>query len=334
MAVRIRAAVAWSGGYLAPMTSGELYASTDGELWRLVHGGPSGPAVQIVESSHGLIAIAGDPDGPCELGGTCQLPAGHAVIVWGSQDGQHWTRLGPAKGLGTVEVLGLATFRTGPLVAVVCARYVESADPPQQDCVPASSQDGVTWTRGTPPSPTWVPYRVVAGLGSYEIVGGAGIPRVVAAWWSGDGRTWQAATLETRVPVVHGAISRLLVGRDGLIATGGRSEADTSDWYRTKTGKDWQVDADDAPVGQTPPQDSLPCPGGVVESGAGRFVAARPNGNGWTSFDGNGWTSFDGSTWGDFGTWTPRSRYGCGGTRTFVVLPRGVATWRWYGAGR
>jgi hypothetical protein len=333
MAVRIREVVTWSGGYLAPMGSGEIYASKDGRSWHLVHGGPAGPMTQVVESSRGLIALAGEPRGPCELGGTCELPLGHAVIVWHSQDGEHWTRLGPATGLGTVEVLGLAAFRTGPLVAVVCARYVETADPPQQDCVPASSEDGVTWTRGVPPSPTWVPYRVAAALGTYEIVGGSGSPdMVVGAWWSDDGRAWQAATVEG-LPVMLGAISHLRVGRDGLVATGGFARGDGDEWWRSRTGRSWDRNAYMDPVGETPPQDSMPCPNGFVQSDGHRFVAGKAGGKGWTSLDGYDWTPFDAATWGGLGSWTPRSRYGCGDTGTFVVLPLGVATLSWYGAG-
>jgi hypothetical protein len=332
MAVRIRSVLHWSHGYLAPLVSGELYASIDGRTWNVVRGGPSGPTMQIVDHGGRLIALAGASAGPCELGGTCLLPLGDSVDVWQSDDGTTWTRLGTAAGLGPVEGLGLASLPTGPLVAIVCARYDPRIFPPQSGCVPATSEDGVAWKRAPALADGWVPFRIVAALDKFEIVGGYGSPTRAGAWWSADGRSWQAATVAGSASGTPGVMSRLLAGRGGLMADGDNGRG-ASNWWRSRDGVTWEVNYYHNPAGETPPADAMPCPNGFVESDGDRFVAGAPGGKGWTSLDGYEWTPFQAADWADLQSWNPRSRYGCGGEPTIVVLPGGVATPREYGAG-
>jgi hypothetical protein len=186
--------VQWRGGYVAVGQAsdggqivGAAFASPDGVRWQRTTTGPTfaGVPLHIAATDSRLIAIATRPGPPLSVDG------------WVSTDGMSWT---PQSGLHITAgaITGLAA-RGETIVAV-------GADA-NNDPTLWRSAAAATWTQPALPSTHAIVRNVVAIADGFVALGregqpdsgaGAGAPGVgrPAAWWSADGMTWRALTVE------------------------------------------------------------------------------------------------------------------------------------------
>jgi len=196
----IVAGTAWNGGYVlvgatnASGTNGAIWYSADGRVWHRGAAGNSGTFegmrfVGVAASGGRLVAVAYPED---------TVVLGPAAVVWYSTDGAVWY---PAQSDRVVLNAGIAAGPDGFVVYGVAF----PAGPVMQ-----YSSDGVRWTEPTIPNAVDgdTVTSVVATSDGFAAVGGSlsgtpgqGGPGV--AWWSTDGQTWHAGTVDATFALGH-----------------------------------------------------------------------------------------------------------------------------------
>ncbi len=225
--------VAWHGEYVAvgqlsssTAMRGGVFTSPDGVHWTRVDSGVTflDIPIRLAATRDHLIAIgnlqlpAGCPQGE---GATC-TPA-EAPPVWTSTDARTWTRVDPSL-FGADYLVGV---QAGPRGALIEGETTAAT--------PALwfSPDGASWQRVKLPAAleqaTFSGGAVTAD--GFVVIGrenqpapagvaqqfGYGLP---AAWWSTDGVTWHASTVEGAVANPGAQLGPIDVGSDGLLALG------------------------------------------------------------------------------------------------------------------
>jgi hypothetical protein len=256
---------------------------------------PSGMPTQVVASDDGLLAIA------------TWSPEEVAPPLWHSQDGRTWTPLdSPTWAAGWSQGVGNVVMAGGPSGFVVIA--------PQQlgyCCLPphrvetrniGQSTDGQTWTWLTdaPVFQDAIFTDISATADGFVVTGRTPIRMMddlplgrPAAWFSQDGLTWVAADVEG-AEVVNAQIGQVLVGADGLFATG-VATPDTMWWQRTsawasKDGRAWRL-VDGLDAGLLNARIKLSDGNRMVILGADSLTATSLAA--WTSSDGLTWTRME-----------------------------------------
>ena len=196
----IVAGTSWSGGYVlvgatnASGTNGAIWYSADGRVWQRGAAGDGGTFagmrfVGVAASGGRLVAVAYPED---------TLVLRPAAVVWYSTDGAVWY---PSQSDRVVLNAGIAAGPDGFVVYGVAF----PARPVMQ-----YSSDGVRWAEPTIPNAVDgdTVTSVVATQDGFAAVGGSlsdipgqGGPGV--AWWSTDGQTWHAGTVDATFALGH-----------------------------------------------------------------------------------------------------------------------------------
>lgn len=217
-ATRMRAVVAWHGGFVAggsrddpaaARSSGAIWTSSDGLTWDRVSDGPAfddGRVFGMAATASTIVAVGTTSD---EFRG----PA----VVWLSHDGRQWTRLASA------------SFASGAMraVAVGGPGFVAVGLGTNDDQAAVwTSKDGSTWQQ-VADSPVFAHYTLPVRMAAVTSFAG-GVAAVgwrsdagngsAVAWVSPDGATWAIAP---DLPTFSGAeMNGLTVGQRGLVAVG------------------------------------------------------------------------------------------------------------------
>jgi hypothetical protein len=242
----------------------------DGSAWTTSQTVPgvdsncSGPLVQLVRTSGGYLAVVVPMNVPA-----------YGALLWLSTDGVSWTQLtanGTANGWDDAWAYGPSVrIAAGPegLVAI-------GTDAVGAHATVRFSTDGRSWEPADlPASQAAIPRDVAAFGGGFVIVGRDGAADVQdsetggtfgvgrpAAWISADGRTWAMASVDGDA-VAGGELRRILVGVDGLMATGidtdmGPTTADETRFgpgtvaWTSSDGREWRISGQigaDLPIG-------------------------------------------------------------------------------------
>ena len=252
--------VAWRDGYVAvgqsqnvsltPLgTQATAWFSTDWHTWsRTLLGvpdaGDSAPSrVLSIGSSLVAIGTSGVPH--------CTPPEGEGqvcdplpVALWTSADGRAWQRAPTAAALAGVSPADVAAA-PGGLVLVGDTGWNRPGI--------WTSADGVAWRRESLPLDVFTNAHfagIVAARGGWVLTGFTGglkpgccggfSPKgaTPAAWFSSDGTDWRAASVDGALQASGDWIGRVFVGRDGLVAWGGR---DASYGWTSPDGRHWSA---------------------------------------------------------------------------------------------
>jgi hypothetical protein len=243
-----------SGGLLAvgahkgALTS---WHSNDGLSWAEA---PDAPALEPSPGNHfepgavaavggGWIAVGGEYE-QC-LGDYC---APLRAVVWTTSDGWNWNRAPTTPALANAAMMGIAPW-TGGYVAVGWAGM---------NATIWTSPDAAAWTT-VPDDPIFHPaagadpdagagaLRVTFASGRFVAVGQtfamAGSPAAMV-WWSDDGSTWSAASVELSL---GGAMSQVAAVPTGFMAVGpSGSPSCLGGVWSSSDGQAWQCVASDA----------------------------------------------------------------------------------------
>ena len=248
--------VPWGGGYVAvgqfqntPQSHGQaaawfsadwhgwtrtlldLPATGDSSILRVL---PVGPNLVAIGSSGVLHCVP--PEGE---GMVCDpLP----TAIWTSADGHSWKRASTPAALSGVTVADLAAGPNG-LVLVGDTGWTQPGI--------WTSADGISWSRESLPKNIFAsPHfdAVAYALGGWVVTGYTGGSKPIccvssgsdggapAAWFSSDGKVWQAATVQGDAAETGDQIGRVFAGRGGLVAWGGR---DGSTGWTSPDGRRW-----------------------------------------------------------------------------------------------
>jgi hypothetical protein len=229
---------------------GAIWSSRDGIDWTRLPTEPSvlgDAAVESVAAWGSRLVAIGVP----RINGNA--PDGTAAIVWISDDGRHWQRIGDEDGpFGAVRIGGVTGSASG---------FVAWGSD-DRDGVVFQSPDGTSWTAiDSGDLFHEAAIRAVARSGEGFVAVGAHLPppdngvvgpdlSTPAAWWSADGAAWQAASVD---PGGNGRVSGLgsvLAGSAGLIALGGggcRGCIRPAALWRSTDGRWWVHVGDDFP---------------------------------------------------------------------------------------
>ena len=237
----IVAGTSWSGGYVlvgatnASGTNGAIWCSADGRVWQRGAAGNGGSFegmrfVGVAASGGRLVAVAYPED---------TLVLRPAAILWYSTDGAVWY---PSQSDRVVLNAGIAAGPDGFVVYGVAF----PARPVMQ-----YSDDGVRWAEPTIPNAVDgdTVTSVVATQDGFAAVGGSlsdtlgqGGPGV--AWWSTDGQTWHAGTVDATFALGH-----LVRWADGELRASSSVRAPCSvcsgipgfiTWSSTDGGQNWR----------------------------------------------------------------------------------------------
>lgn len=283
---------AWSGGYVAlgPATapgSVQGWTSIDGRAWA---------------AQPELLAQAGSARAVAALGGVVVALrlADASVALLRSGDATTWDRAtAPELALGTNSQLA---GRSGALVGVI------DGDPNRLGL----TADGATWQLTAPPGIQRTNVLAVAELGGRFVAVGTRIlpvvqgsltaassPRtrpIVAAWWSADGLTWQAASM---ADTILGSFVEVHAGASGLVAISSSPGApNRRTYWQSSDGLSWAIsDAD--PLGVVPTGEAAGSVIGRFTGDGNRLLVDGAPGDGkgpvqfWSSSDGLAWTQLD-----------------------------------------
>jgi hypothetical protein len=306
----------WAHGFVARGTRGlgansVVWTSADGQTWAeaTALAGPQ-ERVLVAVSPSGLVAIdANARDNP------------DAYKVWTSADGTTWSRVASPTGLSDLD--SIAGTSSG-LVAVVHTTSGSGKTETTQYGLEQST-DGLMWTpvAGAPALSSQVIFpSVSSNAGRFFLLGaptalsgkGGGV-----VWWSDDGRAWTSVEMPLYPKSVDFASSGMIVQTSSMSTGGGAFGLEVS----TDGGKTWQVDDKFGPLGATVcgAGECAVGPDGEISSNGATFLAVKPDGHAWTSPDGKTWSSI---------AWNGPAA----GTRSFLVLPRGIVVGNSYGAAK
>ena len=247
---------AWGGGYVAvgqlqstPQSRGQAAAwfSADWHSWTRtlldVPAAGDSSILRVLPVGSNLVAIGSS--GVLH----CVPPEGEGMVcdplptaIWTSADGHSWKRTPTPAALAGVTVRDIAAGPNG-LVLVGDTGWTKPGI--------WTSADGVGWSRESLPKDIFAsPHfdAVVYGLRGWLVTGYTGGSKPIccvssgsdggtpAAWFSSDGKVWQAATVEGAAAATGDEILRLFAGRGGLVAWGGR---DSSTGWISADGRTW-----------------------------------------------------------------------------------------------
>jgi hypothetical protein len=219
--------------------TGRVWMSGDGSAWSTVSSDAFANAeVDLVATSGAsLVAIGrarqGASSGPWP------------TLVWVSEDGDVWNRLGADDHpLTDADVIGVTSTTTGYVA------WGLRGDRP----VIALSPDGRTWTEASigREFDHAVVQNVQPVAGGFAAIGyrlpvdgGTTKPPTYtnAAWWSPEGRAWTAADVEPGY-----GLGGLFTGTDGLLAVGGHSCGgciSPATLWRSSDGRSWTAAGSD-----------------------------------------------------------------------------------------
>jgi hypothetical protein len=283
----ILAGTSWSGGYVLvggtdpSRPGGAIWYSADGRAWQRGVDSQGGAFegmrfVGVAASGGRLVAVA-------QFEGAL-TPAPEAV-VWYSTDGAVWFPSPDSEALFSGRsVAGIAAGSDG-FVIYGTTQFGQAARPAM-----LYSADGSAWAEAAVPNAVAgeAVTSVVATADGFAAVGGpaggavgTGVPG--AGWWSLDGRTWHAATVD-----FGETLYRAVRWADGELRASSSSPSSCSacvlpevTWSSTDGGRSWRSIGDSliSPVGDTTIYD------------LGRLVRLQTQGSPWAT-----WSS-DGVTW-------------------------------------
>lgn len=295
----IMSAILFGGGYVLAGNANNagravVWQSSDGTSWQRIEDGPSfadSTMRMLVAIPGGVLAIgaATASDGLCSGGeGTTCNPVS-PIRLWTSSDGRPWQRL-PDVATAAFGRAQLTEAASGPDVLVLFGWHVPvAALAPTQPMV-WTSADGRTWRvrkQFGRTFPDGVVEGLIASANGFAAVGrntGLESPHMPGtAWFSGDGRTWTAAS----VPASTDEETRVYAGSSGLLASG-LTDGPTVFWS-SPDGRSWS--AADASAFPFTSNDRSP----VLVSDGTRIMAVGANRSGasgaWVSSDGLDWQS-------------------------------------------
>ena len=272
--------IPWAGGYVAIGTvdssgADSGWVSRDGRTWVELLDGTLGltPGSQgIVDGGaacrSGVIIAAEDPSGTGSL--------------WASTDGAAWTQA-PIPGGGTFT--GIAGGASGAIAATSGGRAIEVTS----DCT--------SWQRMALAGPATTQVTSVAAFGGgYVAVGFSGGSTTYRplAWWSSDGRSWSAATVQAKP---GDGLSHVLAGATGLIAFSRQPEdvPGTTSFWTSTNGHSWVISGAD-PFGRIASGEGTGSAAGEFAGDGNRLLGYATTGERvgptqyWVSSDGSHWT--------------------------------------------
>jgi hypothetical protein len=257
----------------------------------------------------------------------CFQTAPGNVEAWTSADGLSWSDAGPATGVSGQQVVSVAGSPSG---AVAAAEGDNKAGV-------FYSADGITWKAVSVPSvsATFWSTDIAFGMGRFEMLCPAAketplgdVPTQPV--FSTDGIHWTAGTAPMTSTRPAG-MDRILVGRNGLIATGYiPGEAGPAEWWRSADGKSWLILAGYPPVGAYTATNAIP--GGTYPNGSLMADGTRIVALGFVAddgiLDGRVWASWDGKSWQRLVSHGAPN----GDGYYTVVFPTGIMAGGWWGA--
>jgi hypothetical protein len=322
----MRAIVHWRGGYVAYGDKG-LWASTDGRAWQPATSDLPAERAVVTEVAGGLVALILSAVSCPVVGQSCFATAPGNVEVWTSADGLSWSDAGPATGLSGKQLVSVAGGSSGAVAAVTGDNKAGVF----------YSADGVTWKALSVPSVSSIfsCTYVAFGLARYEMLCPAAKETQrgdlsTQPEYSIDGIHWTAPPAPKTSDRPAG-MERILVGRNGLIATGYiPGEAGPAEWWRSADGKSWLILAGYAPVGSYTVRNAVP--GGTYPNGSLTADGTRIVALGFVAddgvLDGRVWSSWDGKSWQRLVSHGSPS----GSGYYTVVFPSGIMAGGWWGA--
>lgn len=321
----MRAVVNWRGGYAAYGTNG-LWSSADGRTWTQSVTELPADRMIVAETASGLVALQVDAPSCPEATTPCYPSSAGPVVAWTSTNALDWIDRGPAAGITGKQLVAVGGGPAGAVVSTIDGN---------QSGV-AFSSDGTTWKAVTVPSNvnSGCP---AAGFGAGRYVLLCPAAKETASGdlptqpiWSTDGVSWSAGAAPVTGDRPAG-MDKLLVGRDGFMATGYiPGEGGSEEWWRSADAKSWQLVAGYGPVGSYTTRGAIPggtYPDGFLCADGTRLVALALD-SVHSSLSGGGWTSADGKSWVKLtGHGTPLA-----GQFAEIVFPTGVLAGGWWGA--
>jgi hypothetical protein len=314
--------VQWGGAYVGTgkeAVSGEglpaFYRSDDGLHWEKTELGQL-PELKVVEGDRQfdqltmyrmfvhevdgrLVAFARSSLGYLEGGGEVDWRT-LAVGPWTSSDGSNWALAEDANLIDASTGVYVRDSASGPAGIVIIGSEHEG-----RDKVVLHSTDGRAWTRTSVPDTAVSRLLDVVAMpdgfalgGQISDEGGLG----PAAWYSTDGTSWLRADVQPLSPSTPGptggddaALSKILVGSDGLWAIGVSGGGTSHVAWVSSDGRSWRF------VDLSEPIPLLP----VVASDGTRMVMLAPIAgrspnwctDGSTDPDVGAWVSTDGVHW-------------------------------------
>jgi hypothetical protein len=253
--VSISDVVAWRGGYVAvgqsqnPKggTQAAAWSSTDWRTWSRtlldVSEASDSALSRVLPVGSSLVAIGTSGVQHCAPpqgeGQVCDpLP----IALWTSADGRAWQRAPTPTDLAGVSLADVAAAPSG-LVLVGDTGW----DRPGIWV----SADGVAWHRESLPPDVFAKAHfagIVAAHGGWVLTGFTGGSKPVccagfspkdttpAAWFTSDGTSWHAASVDGAKEARGDWMGRVFVGRDGLVAWG---SPDASNGWTSPNGRHW-----------------------------------------------------------------------------------------------
>ena len=276
----------FAGANDGPVT-GAIWTSPDGLAWSRIDPVPAGLASaeidHVATDGHRLVAVGNERP----LGAN---PADPTPIVWVSPDNVTWTRVAPKPPFER-PVAGIAGGPAG-FVAWTSDGFTS---------VVYRSDDGTHWERlPSGGQPDGLVSSIAAYRGGFVAVGAhepppaspapskvltAGGPDLstAAAWWSADGRTWQAGQTDAGA-----GLYAVMVGADGLLASGGNGcpgcVAPGIVW-RSDDGRRWRNIGSDAQTMPTYASDGSRIV--RLDQNSGDIVSTSTDGSHWTELAGS-----------------------------------------------
>ena len=272
--------VRWSGGYVASVPGGALYASRDGRAWARLPGDTLGLATATPPGSTMIMTGAA-----CGTG-VILLTQDYAGVerMWFSADGVQWTSTPAPSTLGWVRTAATAAGRT----------FITS------DSGLWHTVDCHTWQQVTLPGPADVSPTAVASFGDTIVVGGGvgpsggGTADEPAAWWSSDGTAWRAASMPHLPGFAFKAIQAGSRGLVGQVYTGGIPGSFT--YLNSSDGRSWETGFGD-PLGLQPSGEGVGDPNGELQGDGNRLLLWGTRDPIGSSYASEAWISSDGRTW-------------------------------------
>jgi hypothetical protein len=278
--------VPWSGGYVAitgSSSSAQAGASIsrDGRAWVQLPASTFG----LDDPTHNTFVIGGTACGTGVL--IVGADASGNGTLWYSGDGQAWRQ--EALPGGIISQVRGAFIAGSPAGAVVANESGPAID---------VTTDCSSWRRVALPGPTTAQVTAVAVVGTGYVAlddssqAPASQPR---AWWSSDGITWSAATVQA---ALGHDFSVVWAGSGGLIASshaGGTPGAEAL--WSSVDGHAWTINPKVDPLGVTVSGAGQGFPAGSLTGDGTRFLAWGSRGDDpakpteyLTSSDGTHWT--------------------------------------------
>ncbi len=207
-----------------------VWISIDGRTWTFVDDGDLGGDANeeinaVVPGGPGLVAVGNATVIPDFGDPTARFVADGAV--WVSEDGTEWTRLDDLGGVfsgGPSRSLTAALTADGALYAIGSEESAFGRD----SLGVWRSEDGLSWEQVTDVPPATSTLHVTGAVWSedgFVVVGNSqdADGTIPVAFWSGDGSSWEAVTLDLGLP---GRLEAVTATPFGYVAVGADYTAD------------------------------------------------------------------------------------------------------------